>query len=277
MSWGVWGKSLDIRRMADLIDYCTSQGITTFDHADIYGGYSTEAEFGDALKESGIDRSAIQLVSKCGIQLIAPTRKNNINHYEYSKEYIIWSVNNSLKNLKTDYLDLLLIHRPSPLMNPYEIGLAINHLKDEGKIKDFGVSNFTVSQMSLLSTATDISVNQIEFSATKFEAMMDGTLDYMFSKDITPMAWAPLGTYFKEPSEQTERISKVLISLSDKYNADPDQLLLAWIMKHPSGVHPVIGTTNKERITKAIESENIHIDLQDWFKIWVASQGHDVP
>lgn len=277
MSWGVWGKSLDTRRMADLIDYCTSQDVTTFDHADIYGGYTTEAEFGKALKESKVDRSSIQLISKCGIQLTSYNRNNTINHYEYSKDYIIWSANNSLKNLGTEYLDLLLVHRPSPLMNPYEIGLAVNHLKDEGKIKDFGVSNFSVSQMSLISSAAEIDVNQIEFSATFFQSMMDGTLDYMFSKDITPMAWAPLGTYFKDKTEQSERISKVLKPLSTKYDADEDQLLLAWIMKHPSGIHPVIGTTNKERISKAVESQDINLELEDWFKIWVASQGHDVP
>ena len=277
MTWGNWGKQLSKKEMAALIHHCISNNITSFDHADIYGAYTTEADFGKAFIESGINREDFQLISKCGIQYVCDNRDNKIKHYNYSKEYVIWSVEQSLMKLNTEYLDLLLLHRPSPLMVAEEIADAINILKKDGKIRDFGVSNFTTSQMDLIGLRTDIDVNQIEFSLTEHSAMHNGTLDYMTSWGIKPMAWSPLGTVFKEDNEQTRRIHKQLGVLMDKYNATEDQLLLAWILKHPSGIHPVVGTTNKERLTQAIAASKIELDLEDWFLILVASQGHKVP
>ncbi|NOY46685.1 MAG: aldo/keto reductase [Chlorobi bacterium] len=277
MTWGNWGKQFSKKEMINLMCFCVKSGITTFDHADIYGGYTTEAEFGNAFLESGIKRSDIQLISKCGIQYLSENRSNKVKHYNYSKDYIIWSVEESLKNLKTDYLDLLLLHRPSPLMSPEIISEAILTLKQQGKIKDFGVSNFTSSQMELISTKTEISVNQIEFSLTQYIAMHDGTLDQMMINNITPMAWSPLGLVFKEDTEQTRRIQRLLDELMDKYNATKDQLLLSWVLKHPSNIHPVIGTTNKKRITNAVASININLELEDWFLMLTACQGHKVP
>lgn len=277
MTWGSWGKQLSKKEMVDLMDHCLINNITTFDHADIYGGYTTEADFGKAFTDSGIDREDIQLISKCGIQYQSENRNNKVKHYNYSKEYIIWSVEESLKNLETEYLDLLLLHRPSPLMVAEEIAEAVTILKKDGKIKDFGVSNFTPSQMEMVGLRMDIDVNQIEFSLTQHSAMHDGTLDYMTTCGIKPMAWSPLGSVFKEDNEQTRRIHKQLGELMDKYNATEDQLLLAWIMKHPSGIHPVVGTTNKTRLKQAIEATKIELELEDWFLILVASQGHKVP
>jgi predicted oxidoreductase len=277
MTWGNWGKQLSKNEMISLICAYAEQGITTFDHADIYGGYTTENEFGSAFFESGIKRTDIQLISKCGIQYLAENRFNKIKHYSYTKDYIIWSVEESLKNLKTDYLDLLLLHRPSPLMRPEVISEAISILKQDGKIKAFGVSNFTSSQMELILTKIEISVNQIEFSLTQHTAMHDGTLDYLMKKNIIPMAWSPLGLVFKEDTEQTRRILKQLGELMDKYNVTKDQLLLSWVLKHPSTIHPVIGTTNKERIANAMASIETNLELEDWFLILVACQGHKVP
>jgi predicted oxidoreductase len=277
MTWGVWGKQLSKTQMIDLMHHAIKHGITTFDHADIYGGYTTEADFGKAFTESGIKRDSIQLISKCGIQHEAENRTNKIKHYDYSKDYIIWSAKESLKNLKTDYLDLFLLHRPSPLMEPEEIAEAVSKLKNEGKIKEFGVSNFTPSQVELISKSTEVSVNQIEFSLTQHLAMHDGTLDQMMLKNIKPMAWSPLGFVFKEDTEQTRRIHKQLGELMDKYNATEDQILLAWILKHPSNIHPVIGTTTKQRIMDASKAVSIKLELEDWFLILVACQGHKVP
>ncbi|WP_083677192.1 aldo/keto reductase family oxidoreductase [Winogradskyella sp. J14-2] len=277
MTWGSWGKQLSKRDMVDLMHHCLSNNITTFDHADIYGAYTTEADFGKAFTDSGIKREDIQLISKCGIQYLADNRNNKVKHYDYSKDYIIWSVEESLKNLETEYLDLLLLHRPSPLMVAEEIAEAITILKKEGKIRDFGVSNFTPSQMEIIGLRMDIDVNQIEFSLTQHLAMHDGTLDYMKTCGIKPMAWSPLGSVFREDNEQTRRIHKQLGELMDKYNATEDQLLLAWIMKHPSGIHPVVGTTNKTRLKQAVEAYKIDLELEDWFLILVASQGHKVP
>lgn len=277
MTWGSWGKQLSKKEMADLMHHCLSNNITTFDHADIYGAYTTEADFGKALTDSGIKREDIQLISKCGIQYLSENRNNKVKHYDYSKDYIIWSVEESLKNLETDYLDLLLLHRPSPLMVAEEIAEAITILKKDGKIRDFGVSNFTPSQMEMIGLRMDIDVNQIEFSLTQHTAMHDGTLDYIKTNGIKPMAWSPLGSVFREDNEQTRRIHKQLGELMDKYNATEDQLLLAWIMKHPSGIHPVVGTTNKTRLKQAVEASKINLELEDWFLILVASQGHKVP
>jgi len=276
MTWGKWGKQMNSNEMESLMHHCIDNGITTFDHADIYGDYSTEADFGHAFSQSGIKRASIELITKCGIHYKDPNNAA-INYYEYSKEHIIQSVNNSLKNLKTDYLDVLLLHRPSPLMHPHEVMEAIASLAQEGKINDFGVSNFTPSQTKLISSEVPVTINQIEFSLTHHEAMHNGSLDQMMLKKISPMAWSPLGIVFKEDTEQTRRIHKLLGSLGDKYNATEDQLLLAWILKHPSGIHPVIGTTDKTRITNANKALEIELELEDWFLILVASQGHRVP
>ena len=277
MTWGSWGKQYTQKDMISLMHHCLDTTITTFDHADIYGGYTTEAEFGNAFIKSGIKREDIQLISKCGIQYMSDTRSNTVKHYDYSKDYIIWSAETSLKHLKTDYLDLFLLHRPSPLMDPDDISEAITTLIQQGKIKDFGVSNFTPSQLELVSNAVDISVNQIEFSLTQHSAMHNGSLDQMLMKQIIPMAWSPLGSVFREDNEQTRRIHKQLGELTNVYNATEDQLLLAWTLKHPAKIHPVIGTTNKKRITNAVKAEDIDLKLEDWFKILVACQGHKVP
>ncbi|MTE26989.1 aldo/keto reductase [Winogradskyella ouciana] len=277
MTWGSWGKQLSKKEMDALMHHCITNNITTFDHADIYGAYTTEADFGKAFIDSGIKREDIQLISKCGIQYLSDNRNNKVKHYDYSKEYIIWSVEESLKNLNTEYLDLLLLHRPSPLMVAEDIAEAISILKKDGKIRDFGVSNFTPSQMDMISLRMDVDVNQIEFSLTQHSAMHNGTLDYMTTCGIKPMAWSPLGSVFREDNEQTRRIHKQLGGLMDKYNATEDQLLLAWIMKHPAGIHPVVGTTNKKRLTQAVEASKIELELEDWFLILVASQGHKVP
>ena len=276
MSWGKWGKQFSKQEMIAQIQLTIEAGITTFDHADIYGDYSTEQEFGDAFVQSGINRESIQLISKCGIQLVGNTRKTKTKHYNTSKEYIIWSVEQSLKNLQTDYLDVLLIHRPNPLMDPNEISEAIHTLKEAGKILDFGVSNFTPSQLLLLESKTPISVNQIEFSLTQHQAIYQGVLDQLFVKKIRPMSWSPLGNYFKEKNKKNEEIRKVMKKLTDKYHATEDQLLLAWILNHPSRVIPVIGTTNKNRLEKAVQSLNIKLELEDWFVLLEKSQGHPV-
>lgn len=277
MTWGSWGKRLSTLASAALIDHCLENGITTFDHADIYGDYTTEAEFGKAFAQSGIAREKLQLISKCGIQFMVAGRGNRVKHYEYSKEYIIWSVENSLKNLKTDYLDMLLLHRPSPLMEPSEIAGAIDKLKEEGKIKAFGVSNFAPSQIALLEKDIRVSANQIEFSLTQNRAMNDGTLDDCMAKGRIAMSWSPLGSYFKEGGTAKNGIRKCLEGLCEKYGATEDQLLLAWVLRHPSRIRPVVGTTTKERLTLATKAVDIGMELQDWFILLEAANGNEVP
>lgn len=277
MNWGVWDKNLNAQEMNALIHAFLAQGITSFDHADIYGGYTTEAQFGNAFSQSKIDRQSIQLVSKCGIKLLSNERDYKIKHYDYSAEYIVWSAENSLKNLKTDYLDLFLLHRPSPLIQPEEVAKAIEQLKSQGKILSFGVSNFTNSQAELLQKVVPIEFNQIQFSATNFEAMLDGSLDFMQLHNIKPMAWNPLGTIFKEDSKQTRRLKTILTDLVIKYEVSSDVLLLAWVLQHPSHILPVVGTTNLSRIPQLNKALKTKLDLEDWFAIWTESHGNEVP
>lgn len=277
MSWGVWKKNLNTNQMIELMNYCLENEITTFDHADIYGGYTTEASFGKALSESNIERSKIQLISKCGIQLESEQRGNTVKHYEYSKKYIIWSVEQSLRNLETDYLDLLLLHRPSPLMQVEEIAEALERLKKDGKILDFGVSNFTPHQSDLIETKIKISYNQIRFSLTHCEAMLDGSIDYMQIRKIRPMAWSPLGSVFKNDDEKTQRVFKKATEFSLKYGVPVDVILLAWILKHPAGILPVIGTTDPIRISNLMKATTFELELQDWFELWSESAGERVP
>ena len=278
MNWGVWDKNLNTNEFTHLINLFIENGITTFDHADIYGGYTTEASFGKALSESKIDRKKIQLITKCGIQYVSENRPNNsIKHYEYSKDYIIWSVENSLKNLQTDYLDVFLLHRPSPLMQADEIAEAVSKLKADGKILSFGVSNFTSSQTELLRQKTEISFNQVQFSATHHEAMLDGSFDYMQIHNIKPMAWNPLGIVFRENTDQTFRLRQLLAKLMEKYHIGSDIILLAWIMQHPAGISPVAGTVNSGRIQQLMKAKSLVLDKQDWFAIWTESMGNRVP
>ncbi|WP_264525592.1 MULTISPECIES: aldo/keto reductase [unclassified Flavobacterium] len=276
MNWGVWDKNLTLKEMENMIQICIENKITTFDHADIYGAYTTEADFGKAFQASKISREKLQLITKCGIQMIAESRKNTIKHYDYSKEYIVWSVEESLKKLKTDYVDVFLLHRPSPLMQADEIAEAVEKLKSEGKIIDFGLSNFTSSQTELIRQKTEVSYNQVQFSATNFEPMVDGSFDYMQTHGIRPLSWNPLGTVFREDTKKTRRLKKLMVELVKKYGFGSDTLLLAWILKHPAKVIPIAGTVNVARIQSLMKAVELEMDKEDWFAIWTESMGDDV-
>lgn len=286
MNWGIWDKNLSTSEMNHLINICVENKITSFDHADIYGDYTTELEFGKAFHESKISRDKIQLISKCGI--VSPARNsssgqqakgkpNKLKHYDYSKEHIILSVENSLKNLHTNYLDVLLLHRPSPLMVADEIAEAVAKLKQDGKILDFGLSNFTSSQAELIRQKTEISYNQIQFSATHHEAMLDGSLDYLQMHQIKPMSWNPLGTVFREDTAQTRRLKTILVEMVEKYGVGSDTILLAWILKHPAKVIPLAGTVNIARIQQLMKAVELQLEPTDWFAIWTESMGTKVP
>jgi predicted oxidoreductase len=277
MNWGQWGSKLTADEMESLIHHNLEIGISSFDHADIYGDYTTEQEFGRAFSNSGINRESIQLISKCGIQYVGKTRRNKVKHYQYDAEYIIYSAEKSIKDLKADYLDVFLLHRPSPLMHPDEISKAVEVLLNHGKIKSFGVSNFTNSQYELISNKSELYVNQIEFSLTHNNPLFDSSLDHMLTNKIMPMAWSPLGDIFKNDNSKNQRIHLVLDELAIKYKASKDQLLLSWILKHPSKIYPVIGTVKKERIKASFESQKIELSEVDWFRMLEESLGHKLP
>ncbi|MDC0116921.1 aldo/keto reductase [Flavobacteriaceae bacterium] len=277
MNWGKWGSSLSTNEMEKLIHFNIETGITSFDHADIYGDYTTEKDFGEAFKNSSIKREELQLISKCGIQYVGETRSNKVKHYQYDSDYIIFSAEKSIKDLKAEYLDIFLLHRPSPLMHPDEISKAVDLLISQGKIKSFGLSNFTNYQTELISANSKVSANQIQFSLSYNKPLFDSSLDYMLVNNITPMSWSPLGTIFKDENENNKRIHVLLDELSVKYNVSKDQLLLCWILKHPSKIHPVIGTVKAERIIAAKDSLSIRLSEIDWFRMLETYLGHKLP
>ena len=274
MNWGTWGVNYSKDDMCKLILESFDSGINSFDHADIYGGYTTEESFGDAFAKTGINREDVFFISKCGIMYPSEKLPIQTKHYDYSEDHINKSVDNSLKNLRTDHLDCLLLHRPSPLMDISIISDAVKRLIKSGKIKSFGVSNFTANQMDMFKGRLDIVYNQINLSLTNLDLMFDGTLEYMQANDILPMAYSPLGSYFKE---ENGKIKKVVDKLKNKYGCTDYQILISWLLKHPSKVYPVIGTTKSDRIKNSLESLKIEIDLIDWFELLEASVGKRVP
>lgn len=276
MRWGIWGANHSERNVQELIETCLQENITTFDHADIYGDHTTEELFGNAWKEMNIDRENIQLISKCGIVMNSKKKPSSLKYYNYSSNYIFNCVNESLDNLKTDYLDLLLLHRPSPLLNPEEIANVFQTLKSEGKVKEFGVSNFSVSQFELLNQYFPLITNQIEVSVNQTCSFFDGKLDQLMMKNLRPMAWSVLGNYFSEKTDQNIIITNVLKELCTKYNAEENQILLAFILKHPSKIIPVIGTSKVETIKQLKASLLIDLEAIDWFRILEASRGKEV-
>ncbi|GIN62781.1 oxidoreductase [Robertmurraya siralis] len=268
--------------LLSLIEKCLELGITTFDHADIYGGYQNEALFGKALALKPSIREKIELVTKCGIKLVSKARpEHKIKHYDTSKEHIMMSVENSLRNLEADYLDVLLIHRPDPFIDPGEVAEAFTRLNEAGKVKHFGVSNFTPSQFEMLNSYLPFPLvtNQIEISVSQLQPFQDGTIDQCLQKRVAPMAWSPLagGAIFSGEDEKSVRIKKALQEVGEELGiAEIDKIMLAWLLLHPAKIMPIIGSGKMERIKAAAESLQIALTRQQWFKIWIASTGKDV-
>jgi predicted oxidoreductase len=276
MRWGIWGANHSVKEIQKLIDVCVEENITTFDHADIYGGHTTEELFGNAWKDMDLKRENLQFISKCGIVMNSDKKPSALKYYNYNKDYILNCVDESLSNLKTDYLDTLLLHRPSPLMNPEVIAEAFTVLKNAGKVKEFGVSNFSVSQFELINQYVPLVTNQIEISVNEISSFENGILDQLMSKGLRPTAWSVMGSYFSDQSDENIRIKKVIVELCDKYNAEENQILLAFILKHPSKIIPVIGTSKAETIITLSQTLQIDLDLEDWFRILESIRGKEV-
>ena len=281
MKWGIWGARFSTSDYEQIIRESLDVGVTSFDHADIYGGYTTEAEFGAVLRQNPSLRNEIQLITKCGIRMLSANRPQHaIKYYDTSAAHIINSVENSLRNFHTDYLDVLLIHRPDFLLDADEVAAAFARLKQQGKVLHFGVSNFTSAQLSLLHSRFPVEVHQIECSLLHLDPFWDGTLDQCQQLGIVPMAWGPLGSgnlFSTNPEPAASRIRKVAEELASVYQTDADVLLLAWLLKHPSGIFPVTGTTKSERIRRAVAAAEIQMNREDWYKLWTAATGAEVP
>lgn len=249
-------------------------GITTFDHADIYGDHGNEEIFGRVLRLEPSLRESMQLVTKFGIKFPSAKRPASwVKHYDTSAEHALWSVDNSLKMLATDRLDLLLIHRPDPLLDPEVIADVFERLRAAGKVLHFGVSNFTPAQFEMLQSylSFPLVTNQVEISLSCTAPLFDGTLDSLMKRRVSPMAWSPLG------GGELMAGDGRLFHKAVQYSATHAQLSLAWLLKHPSHIFPVVGTTKPERLRDAAAAIDISLDKQDWFEMLRGATGHDVP
>lgn len=285
ISLGLWRArewNYSTQQLSTLITQSLELGITTFDHADIYGDYECEALFGNVLRENPSLRNKMQIVTKCGIKLISQKfPEHQLHYYDTSKAHIIKSAENSLRNLSTDYIDLLLIHRLDPLMNADDTAEALYALKKFGKILHFGVSNFLPNQFNLLQSRLDFSLvtNQIEVSVLNLEHFDNGNIDFLQEKRISPMVWSPFagGRLFGENSEQANRVRNVLNEIARKYQVGIDTVAIAWLFVHPVNFIVVLGSGKIDRIKSALKGLDIKLTREEWFKIWVASKGYDVP
>lgn len=278
MRWGIWGENFTTKQYENIIDQCLSIGLNIFDHADIYGHYTTEADFGQALKGKSSLRQKIKIITKCGINMITQNRPHHaIKSYDTSAAHIKKSVEQSLQNFHTDYIDTLLIHRPDLLLNPVEVASAINELKAAGKIRSFGVSNFNTHQVSTLAKYINIEHHQVEISVTHMNAFDDGTLDQCQNMGIEAQSWSPLGNgLFTEKTDKNDRILKTVQNLATKYETGINEILLAFLYIHPAHIVPVIGTTKFDRIETAKKAMNIDLSREDFYQLWQASTGHEV-
>lgn len=262
------------------IEQCLDLGVTSFDHADIYGAYTVEALFGEALALSPGLRARMQLVTKCGIQLRVPARPDTrIKHYDTSARHIVRSVENSLAALGTDVIDRLLLHRPDPLLDADEVAGAFERLHDAGKVRQFGVSNFTAAQFELLHARYPLVTNQIEWHPLRREPLYDGTLDQAQRLRAHPMIWSPLagGSLFTSESEEAMRVRGVLTSIGAQHGVSAATVAFAWILRHPSRPHPITGSRRIEAIAEAVAATSLRLDAQEWTEILVAATGRDVP
>jgi predicted oxidoreductase len=273
-----WGWSAQERLR--WIEQCVELGVTSFDHADIYGGYRVEALFGEALALAPALRERIQLVGKCGIKLVDPARPaHRIKHYDTSAAHIVASAEASLRALQTDHLDLLLIHRPDALQDADEVARAFEALRTAGKVRHFGVSNFTPSQLELLHARTPLVTNQVELSPLHLDPLHDGTLDQCQRLGLRPMIWSPLarGRVFTGDDERARRVRDELSRLASELGVAVTTLVFAWLLRHPSRPLPIAGSQRIEAAREAVAALDLRLTPEQWYRVWTASAGHEVP
>ena len=278
-------------RLTEHIRFCIEHGLNFFDHADIYGGGQCESRFAEAFKKTGYKREDVILQSKCAIRPGVM--------YDFTKKHILESVDGILKRLDTDYLDVLLLHRPDALMEPEEVAEAFELLEKEGKVRHFGVSNHRPYQIELLNkfVKQELCANQLQFSipfsnmvAAGMEANMltdgaidrdGGILDYCRLKDITIQAWSPFQYGFFEGiflgnNEKYPELNKALEEISQKYDTTPTAIATAWILRHPANIQMIAGTTNTERMSEIIKGNEIRLEREEWYRLYLSS-GHILP
>lgn len=273
-----WGWSP--QQLFTYIKQNVEQGITTMDHAMVYG---SEAPFGQALAIEPSLRAQIQLVTKCGIRPMGfgELGAEAVNHYDSSHTAIIQSVESSLRNFQTDYIDILLIHRPDYLMQIEEVAEAFRLLRQQGKVRYFGVSNFSVQQFECLQHAwPELVTNQIEFSPYHMDVLDSGILEQCVANGVRPMLWSCLagGKLLSPSDEKGERIVQALSQVAEELGGVPlDAVVYAWLLAHPSEPLPILGTSNIERVKSAAMGVGLMLNREQWYRIWEASNGASVP
>jgi predicted oxidoreductase len=261
------------------IETCLEQGITSMDNADIYGGYMAEEIFGQAMSKAPQLRDQIEIVTKCGI--IAPAGRHaasSVKHYDTSRAHITQSVEDSLRLMNIEQIDLLLIHRPDPMMDHEDTGAVLDELVAGGKVVSVGVSNFKHHDFELLQSAmsTQLAVNQIEMSLIANQAFTNGDLAFIQEKGVIPMAWSPLagGTLF---DDNNAALLEALKSIGEEKGVDAGAVAVAWLLAHPAGILPVMGTNNLSRIKTISHALKVEMNRQRWFTLYELANGHEVP
>ncbi len=280
---GVWRMAawgMDVQQRVRWIEECLALGITSFDHADIYGDYQVESLFGEALGVAPGLRARMQIVSKCGIKLVSQQRPAHaLQSYDTSRAHVTASVHRSLTALRTDHLDLLLIHRPDFLMDPDALAATFAELRAAGKVLHFGVSNHTPSQLALLHHRVPLATNQIELSPLHLAPLGDGTLDQCIDLGIRPMIWSPLagGRLFTSDDERARRVRAALGRLGEAHDVSPATIAYAWLLRHPSRPVPITGSHRIEALREAVLALGLALSAEEWYRVWEASTGHAVP
>jgi predicted oxidoreductase len=280
--YGMWRLTDDqnssVRSIQAKIEACLEQGITSFDQADIYGGYRSEGLLGETLKQAPSLRDQMDIISKCGI--VAPIgihADKRIKHYDTSGQYITQCVDRSLREMAIENLDLLLLHRPDPMMDADDTGATLDRLVESGKVRAVGVSNFRPWDMDLLQSRMNnkLVANQVEISLAESSLLANGDLAYMQQHRIAPMAWSPLGggSLFQKPDST---LSLKLIEMAKLFSVDPAALAIAWLLKHPAKIMPVMGSIDIQRIKRFSQALEIELDRQSWFELFEAANGCEV-
>lgn len=283
--WGTWHINewnLSDQEGGNFVNQVIDAGLYSIDSADIYGSYTVEEILGRWLQASSRPRDQFQLISKCGIKLVSENRPlHRVKSYDLSSSHIIKSVEHSLSALNTDYLDVLLLHRPSPIMRASEVAEAFHRLHESGKVLHFGVSNFTPQSMDLLQSEFNLQLitNQIELSLLYTSPLINGQMEHAQQYGYPVMAWSPqAGGRLFQHDQNTEAIRRTLDArFGDNAANDLDVWSLAWLLHHPVPVHPILGTSKMDRILKATSAKNLTMSDEDWFALYQAASGREIP
>lgn len=287
------------RNTQALVETALAQGINLFDHADIYARGKSEALFGDLLRRTPGLRERIVLQSKCGIRFAGSPEPDSPGRYDFSRRHIVESVEGSLRRLHTDHLDLLLLHRPDPLMEPAEVAAAFDELYNAGKVRHFGVSNHTAAQISLLrkSVRQPLVANQVELNLLHHHLIDEGivfnqhgtaytasagALDYCREHAILLQAWSPLATgrlggSVDNVEPALRPVAETVDQLAKRHGCSVEAILIAWLLRHPAGIQPIVGTTNADRLVASCKADGIELTREEWYALFTAARGARVP